>query len=75
MKDWRGTPIEIGSKVVAHALGKYPSRAIGTVARITPTKMVSVEVLQRDSSWSSNKYMVVGPSSVTVITEGMFDGS
>ena len=74
LKDWRGTPIEVGSKVVAHALGKTPNRYIGRVTKLG-TDTVQIEVLERDSSWSwgGAKFVTLGHLSVVVLTKGLLD--
>jgi hypothetical protein len=73
MTDWRGTPIEVGAKVVAHGRGDFGGRYVGTVAKVNKT-MVTVKILERDSSWRTSAHVVIGPLSVTVITPDLFEG-
>ena len=54
LKDWRGTPIEVGSKVITHGLGKFPVRALGYVTRADKGS-VTVDRVQSDSSWGRGK--------------------
>ena len=73
LKDWRGTPIEIGSRVVTHGLGKFPTRSIGTVVKLHDTGLITVDPKERTKSWGTGK-IVISPDSVTVLTKDMFDG-
>jgi hypothetical protein len=72
MKDWRGTPIEVGAKVVAHSRGDFGGRYIGTVQKVN-NHTVTVKVLERDSPWHSAAHISVGPLSVTVLTPDLFE--
>jgi hypothetical protein len=65
-----GTEIEEGDWVIAHALGKFPRRGYGVVTRIGKT--VTVKLEKQTSRWrDAPAYMIVGPDSVTVLTEDM----
>ncbi|HET7640135.1 MAG TPA: hypothetical protein VFK47_15520 [Ktedonobacteraceae bacterium] len=74
MKDWRGTEIEVGSKVIAHAMGKQPQRAVGRVIKIHDSGLLTLEASDKlkNYSWSRDK-IVIGSSSVTVLTKDMFE--
>lgn len=72
MKDWRGTPIEVGSKVITHGLGKFPVRGLGYVTRAT-NGSVTVDRIQSNSTWRGKGKIVIGAHSVTVITKDLLD--
>jgi hypothetical protein len=75
LKDWRGTPIRVGCRVVTHALGKIPQRTIGTVSKVNPsTGSVTVEVEERDIGYRHGKYTVLGSGSVLVLSAELFHG-
>lgn len=73
MKDWRGTEIEVGSRVITRSSTKWPTWRIGTVSNISKTGAITVDTEKSDSSWSmSNKKVPLWSHSVTVLTEDMF---
>lgn len=73
MKDWRGTPIEIGQKVITHGLGKFPVRALGYVTRASNSS-VTVDRIESDGSYGRGKgKIVISPTSITVITKDLLD--
>lgn len=71
MKDWRGTEIEVGSKVITHS--KNWNHGLGVVAKINH-KTTSVTVALREQDIARDKQtLVTYASSVTVLTKDMFD--
>lgn len=73
LTDWRGTPIEVGQRVITHGLGKFPQRTVGTVQKVNPCT-VTVKVLQRSWQIGYQNHTVVGPDSLTVLTPDLFAG-
>lgn len=72
LKDWRGTPIEVGAKVVAHSRGDFGGRYIGTVQKVN-NRTVTVKVLERDYSHGGAAHISLGPRSVTVLAPDLFE--
>lgn len=72
IKDWRGTVIRVGDKVITHGLGKFPVRALGIVTRAS-NGSVTVERTESDSTYRGKGKIVISGGSVTVLTPEMFD--
>lgn len=73
MKDWRGTEIEVGSKVITHSKNAY--QAIGTVQTLHKNSL-TVKLLESNYyAWSGEPKttLVTLYGSVTVLTKDMFD--
>lgn len=70
-KDWRGTPIELGQKVITHGRSKWPVISVGVVTKINASS-ITVTPLERNDTWPLHK-IVISPTSVTVLTKDMFD--
>lgn len=75
MKDWRGTPITVGAKVVAHGKGDFPIRSLSIVTKVHDSGTVTIDPIESDSSWRGKKKYVIGTNSVTVLTKDMLDDS
>lgn len=75
-KDWRGTPIEIGSKVLTHAAGGkwVPNRGIGRVLEIKKERYGPHYVHVKLTETSGERLWArVLTSNVTVLTKDMLD--
>lgn len=73
MKDWRGTEIGLGSRVITRSATKFPTWRIGTVSNISKTGAITVDTTQDDNSWTKKSTRVpLWSHSVTVLTEDMF---
>ena len=66
VKDWRGTPIEIGH-VVIYGTGRAVELVEGVVEGFTKSGRVTVQVVRRSFGWASQGRVHVGPTSLTVI--------
>lgn len=73
MKDWRGTEIEVGSRVITRSATKFPTWRIGMVSNISKTGAITVDTEKSDHSWRGNKKVPLWSHSVTVLTEDMFN--
>ena len=72
LKDWRGTPIEVGSKVLTHS--KSWNHGIGIV-RTLHSNTITVHLLESDyNTWNKDPKttLVTIPASVTVLTKDLF---
>lgn len=74
IKDWRGTPITVGAKVITRSATKMPTWRIGTVSNIGKSGAITVETDKSDSSWMRGK-TPLWSGSVTVLTKDMFNDS
>lgn len=75
-KDWRGTPIEVGSRVLTHAsASRYaPNRGIGRVLEIKKERYGPFYVHVKLTETSGARLWArVLTSNVTVLTKDMFD--
>lgn len=72
MKDWRGTEIELGQRVITHGRSKWPVISVGVVSKINDT-LITVTPLERNDTWPLRK-IVISSTSVTVLTEDLFPG-
>lgn len=70
MKDWRGTEIELGQRVITHGRSKWPVISVGVVDKINDST-ITVAPLERNDAWPLHK-IVIGSLSVTVLTDDMF---
>lgn len=68
--DWRGTPIEVGVKVVTHS--KNWNHSIGTVSKVHRWD-VSVRMSEHDYYDKSKATLVVPAQSLTVLTPDLFE--
>ena len=66
VKDWRGTPIEIG-QVVLYGTGRSVEMVEGTVEGFTKSGRVTVQIIRRSHGWPSQERVHVGPGNLTVI--------
>lgn len=73
MKDWRGTEIEVGSRVITRSASKWPTWRLGTVSKIGETGAITVTTEKGDSFWERNLKVVLWSGSVTVLTKDMFE--
>lgn len=73
LKDWRGTPIEVGKPVLTHS--KNWNHGLGTVQQIHKNT-ISVHLEESDYwSWDGKPKttLVTLPESLTVLTEDMVE--
>lgn len=73
LKDWRGTPIEVGSKVITHS--KNWNHGVGVV-RTLHDNTITVHLLESDYyAWSGKPKttLVTLPASMTVLTKDLLD--
>lgn len=73
IKDWRGTPITVGARVLARSATKWPTWRLGTVAKVNDLGSISIDTDKSDSSWMNKKVVAHWPGSITVLTKDMFD--
>lgn len=71
MKDWRGTEIELGQRVITHGRSKWPVISVGIVSKINNSS-ITITPLERNDTWPLHK-IVIGSLSVTVLTKDMLD--
>jgi hypothetical protein len=73
LKDWRGTPIEVGSKVITHS--KNWNHGAGIVNSLHKNT-ITVHLTESDYwQWNGEPKttLVTLPASVTVLTKDLFD--
>jgi len=75
IKDWRGTPITVGAKVITRSATKYPTWRMGIVSNIGKSGAITVDTDKSDSSWMQGKKVPLWSGSVTVLTKDMFDAT
>lgn len=72
IKDWRGTPITVGAKVITRSATKMPTWRLGIVAKLNDSGSLTIATAASD--WRhGNKLVPLWPGSVTVLTKDMFD--
>ncbi|WP_367135734.1 hypothetical protein [Saccharothrix sp. HUAS TT1] len=68
-KDWRGTPIEVGSAVLyATSPGRATAIVEGVVSGFHPSGLVKVDVIRRSRYGGSKPTVDVGTTSLTVVS-------
>ena len=70
IKDWRGTPITMGVRVLTHS--KNWNHGLGVIDAIHPTT-ITVRLQEHDYLHKEKILLVTIPHSVTVLTKDMFD--
>lgn len=69
-KDWRGTPITVGAKVLTHS--KNWNHGLGVIDAIHPIT-ITVRLAEHDYWHKEKTLLVTIPHSVTVLTKDMFN--
>lgn len=70
IKDWRGTPIEVGKVVLTHS--KNWGYGLGIVSKMTD-KTVTVALTEHNYRPKDKQTLVTIPHSVTVLTEDLLE--
>lgn len=66
VKDWRGTPIEIGHTVI-YGTGRSVELVEGVVEGFTKSGRVALRVVRRSGGYATRSRVDVGPTNLTVV--------
>ncbi len=73
IKDWRGTPITVGAKVITRSATKFPTWRIGIVTNIGKTGAITVASEATSDFMPVRHRVQLYRNSVTVLTKDMLD--